>query len=77
MHIAAEIFFGYLGVGLYTGYINCAFKTRFYRSHPSSQLAPPDNAACDFLFRSMFFWPWFIAHAVYAAKTGPNGDGRD
>jgi hypothetical protein len=76
MRIAAMIIVGYLGLGLLTGFLNCAFKTRFYRNHPSSRLVPPDNAACDFLFRSMFVWPWFVACASYAALTGPNGHDR-
>jgi hypothetical protein len=75
MRIVAIVIVGYLGVGLLTGFVNCAFKTRLYRSHPSSRLTPPDNAACDFLFRSMFFWPWFVACALYAALTGPKGAG--
>jgi hypothetical protein len=76
MCIIAIVIVGYLGLGLFTGFVNCVFNTRFYRSHPSNRLIPLDNAACDFLFRSMFFWPWFVACALYAALPGPNGDGR-
>ena len=73
MRIVSIVIVGYLGLGLLTGFVNCAFKTRFYRRHPSSRLTPPDNAACDFLFRSMFFWPWFVASSLYAALTGQKG----
>jgi hypothetical protein len=59
-----------LGLGLLIGFVNCAFRTHLYCSHPSSRLAPPDNAVCDFLFRSIFSWPWLVARALFAAWTG-------
>ena len=70
MSVAAIVIVGYLALGLLIGFVNCAFKTHLYCSHPSSRLVPPDNAVCDFLFRSMFFWPWLVARPLYAALRG-------
>ena len=74
MSLASIVIVGYLGLGLFIGFVNCALRTHLYRSHPSSRLVPPDNAVCDFLFRSMLFWPWLVARALRGALTDRKTD---
>ena len=66
MNVILFVIFGYVAFGLLIGTVNCLFRTRLYRDHPSSRLVPSDNAACDFLFTCMFFWPFIIGRAFRA-----------
>jgi hypothetical protein len=71
MSAAAIVAFGYLGTGLLVGSLLCTGNFRFYAGHPSSRLLPADNAVCDFLFRSLFAWPWFLVGALGTKPSDP------
>jgi hypothetical protein len=66
MNVILFVILGYVALGLLIGTVNCLFRTRLYRDHPSSRLVPLDNAACDFLFTCMFFWPSLVGRAFRA-----------
>jgi len=65
MNIIGSIILGYMTLGLLVGSMNCLFRTRLYRIHPSSRLVTPDNAACDFLFTCLFLWPFLTGRDLY------------